>query len=105
MRANFATTCKLQTFRDHGPALSPLSALMILSDLRTLRHRVDNFSRNAMEVAAFLQRPPRASPVSSTRLESAPTHELARASLWLVDGDQCGVPVNQYSHLLSFRTR
>jgi cystathionine beta-lyase/cystathionine gamma-synthase len=35
-------------------------------------------------------------------LPSSPAHEIARQTLWLVDGDQDGRPANRYGHLLSF---
>ena len=103
--ADFATTCKLQTFRDHGPALSPLSALMILSDLRTLRQRIDHFSRSAQVVAEFLAAHPRVESVIYPGLPDAVTHDVARKYMFLVDGDQEGKPTNRFSHLLSFTTR
>ncbi len=105
LRADFATACKLQTFRDHGPALSPMSALLILSDLRTLRHRVDQFSRSAMAVAEFLASHAMVEHVEYPGLPGSSCHEIARKLLWLVDGDQDGASVNRFGHLLSFTTR
>jgi cystathionine beta-lyase/cystathionine gamma-synthase len=104
MRMDFASTCKLQTFRDHGPALSPLSALLILSDLRTLRHRIDQFSRSALSVAQFLHDHPAVEQVVYPGLPGFSSHDLARKLLWLVDGDDEGAPANRYGHLLSFTT-
>ena len=46
LRANFALYVKLLPLRDHGPGLSPFSALMIMNDLRTLRGKIDHMSRN-----------------------------------------------------------
>jgi len=40
---------KLLPFRDHGPALSPLNALLALNDLRTLRSRMDRLSAATMQ--------------------------------------------------------
>ena len=41
MRQDFAHYVKLLPFRDHGPAISPFTALLALNDLRTLRPRMD----------------------------------------------------------------
>ena len=105
LRADFATSCKLQTFRDHGPALSPFNALMILNDLRTLRQRVDHFSRNALAVAQFLAGHPLVERVIYPGLPGSPVHEIARRTLWLVDDDENGRPANRYGHLLAFTTK
>ena len=103
LRADFATHVKLLPFRDHGPALSPLSALMLLNDLRTLRLRVDAWSRSAARVARFLAGHPSVREVAYPGLAGAEGHELAARYLWLVDGDEEGNPVNRFGHLLGFR--
>ena len=51
---DFATYVKLLPYRDHGPGLSPFNALMTLTELRTLRMRMDAMSRTSMQVAEFL---------------------------------------------------
>jgi len=105
LRGDYARVCKLQTARDHGPSLSPLSALMILNDLRTLRQRVDQFSRSALAVAQFLAGHPGVEYVAYPGLPGTPMHEIARASLWLADGDQEGRPANRYGYLMGFTTK
>ena len=54
MKADFATYLKLLPNRDHGPNLSPMNAILSLNDLRTLRSKIDLFSRSTMQVAEFL---------------------------------------------------
>jgi cystathionine beta-lyase/cystathionine gamma-synthase len=94
---------KALPFRDYGPAISPFNALMTLSDLRTLRGRIDLMSRNTMKVARFLEEHPKVEAVQYPGLESFRGHEVARRYMWLADGeDDYGKPVNRYGHLMSF---
>jgi O-acetylhomoserine/O-acetylserine sulfhydrylase-like pyridoxal-dependent enzyme len=102
LREDFATYVKLLPFRDHGPALSPFNAAMTLNDLRTLRGRVDRWSRGAERVAAFLGSHPHVDAVRYPGSALHPDHDLARRDLWLVDGDDEGRPVNRYGSLLAF---
>jgi cystathionine beta-lyase/cystathionine gamma-synthase len=105
MRADFATHVKLWPFRDHGPAMSPFNALMTLADVRTVRSRIDAWSRGAMKVASFLEAHPKVEAVGYPGLATFPGHEIARRDLWLADGDEQGNPVNRYGPLLSFDVR
>ncbi|HET7236434.1 MAG TPA: PLP-dependent transferase [Actinomycetota bacterium] len=105
MRADFATYVKLWSFRDHGPAMSPFNALMTLADVRTIRSRIDAWSRGAMTVASFLETHPKVDAVRYPGLASFPGHGIARRDLWLADGDEHGTPVNRYGPLLSFDVR
>lgn len=106
LRANFAGYVKLLPYRDHGPALSPFNALMILNDLRTLRSKMDMLSRNSMQVAHFLAAHPAVEEVSYPGLETFPGHDVASHYMWLADGeDDYGMPVNRFGHLLSFTVR
>jgi O-acetylhomoserine/O-acetylserine sulfhydrylase-like pyridoxal-dependent enzyme len=103
LRDDCATWVKLMPLRDHGPSLNGLSALLLLNDLRTLRLRVDAWSRGAMRVATFLERHPKVASVAYPGLPSFEGHEVASRYLWLVDGDEDGLPVNRYGHLMGFR--
>jgi O-acetylhomoserine/O-acetylserine sulfhydrylase-like pyridoxal-dependent enzyme len=105
LRADFATHVKLLPFRDHGPAMSPFNALVALSDVRTVRSRIDHWSRGALTVAGFLAEHPKIERVSYPGLATFPGHEIARRDLWLADGDEEGRPVNRYGSLLSFDVR
>lgn len=103
MRENFAMYAKLMPFRDHGPAISPFNALMVVNELRTLRSRMDTLSKNALRVARFLADHPMVEQVYYPGLESAPGYEVASRYMWLVDSaDDYGGAVNRYGHLLSF---
>ena len=105
LRDDLATHVKLLPFRDHGPAISPFNAMIALSDVRTVRSRMDGWSRGAMAVASFLDEHPNIERVGYPGLRSFPGHELARRDLWLVDGDEEGRPVNRYGSLLAFDVR
>ncbi|MCP4168919.1 MAG: O-acetylhomoserine aminocarboxypropyltransferase/cysteine synthase [Chloroflexi bacterium] len=106
LRSNFSTYVKLQPFRDHGPSLSPFSALLILNDLRTLRGKMDLMSRNTMEVAQYLEQHPQVERVSYPGLASCREHDVASRYMWLVDGEaDLGEPVNRYGHLLGFTVK
>jgi O-acetylhomoserine/O-acetylserine sulfhydrylase-like pyridoxal-dependent enzyme len=105
MRADFATHVKLLPFRDHGPAMSPFNALVTLSDVRTVRSRIDQWSRGAMTVASFLAEHPKVERVQYPGLPSFVGYEISRRDLWLADGDEHGAPVNRFGPLMSFDVR
>ncbi len=103
MREDFARYVKLLPYRDHGPGLSPFSAMMIMNDLRTLRSKMDLFSRNTMQVARFLSDHPQVEAAFYPGLESMRDYALAAQQMWLVDGAlEDGVPLNRYGHLMGF---
>ena len=103
MAENFAMYVKLLPYRDHGPAVSPFNALMTISDLRTLRHRMDAMSTSAMQVAQFLDSHDAVDYVLYPGMASRRGHEIAARDMWLADGaDDYGTRVNRFGHLLSF---
>lgn len=105
LRADFATHLKLLPLRDHGPAISPFNALMALTDLRTLRGRMDAWSRSTLRIAEFLATHPDVEAVHYPGLASDPGHELARRVMWLADGTDDAGEVNRFGHLLAFTVR
>ena len=103
LRDNFARYVKMVPYRDHGPCLSPFSAVMIMNDLRTLRSRMDQLSRNTMKVANFLNEHAQVEDVFYPGLESMPGHSLAAEQLLLVDSAlEDGSSLNRYGHLMGF---
>lgn len=102
LRADFALEVKLLPSRDLGPALSPFSALALLSDLRTLRTRMDAWSRSALAVARFLDEHPAVAHVSYPGLLEHPGHAVAARDFRLADGDDDGHEVARYSTLMAF---
>jgi cystathionine beta-lyase/cystathionine gamma-synthase len=104
-RADFATQLKLLPARDFGASLSPASALALLSDLRTLRTRMDAWSRSTLVVAEFLEAQPTVERVWYPGLASHPGHAVAARDFALADGDTEGRPAIRYGTLLSFTLR
>lgn len=103
-KESFAEYVKFLPYRDNGPASSPVNAMFALNDLRTLRSRMDLFSRNCQTVAEFLQNHPRVYQVDYLGLPGFPLHELAKRYMKLVDcEDEAGQVANRYGHLMSFR--
>ncbi len=108
MKSDFAMYLKTLPNRDNGQNLSPMNAILSLNDMRTLRTKVDLFSRNTMKVAQFLAQHPQVEQVDYLGLPSHRLHELASRYLYLVDAEhdeQYGRPVNRYGHLMSFRVK
>ncbi|MBN2198871.1 MAG: O-acetylhomoserine aminocarboxypropyltransferase/cysteine synthase [Candidatus Aminicenantes bacterium] len=101
---SFAEYVKFFPYRDHGPAASPFNALITLNELRTLRSKIDLFSRNTQQVAEYLAKHPRVYQVDYLGLPVHPLHSLAKRYLKLVDSDDgSGREVNRFGHLMSFR--
>ncbi len=63
--------------RTAGPTLSAFNAWVILKGLETLQLRMDAHSRNALELARWLEAQPQVSRVFYPGLASHPQHELA----------------------------
>ena len=108
MKANFGAYIKLLPNRDNGPNISPMNAILALNDLRTLRSKVDQFSRSTMKVAEYMSHHKHIEQVDYLGLESHPLHELAKKYLVLVDSEydeMYGEKVNRYGHLMSFRVK
>lgn len=99
-REDYATWLKLWPFRDSGPCMSAFSAYMLLSDLRTLRLKVERMSDSTMKVAEFLAEHPKVERVDYLGLPNHRLHELASRYMKLVDD---GAPA--FGHLMSFTVR
>jgi len=102
LRADFALHLKLLPSRDLGASLAPSSAIALLSDLRTLRTRMDAWSRSTMRVAAFLDGHASVSSVWYPGLREHPGHVVAARDFRLADGDAEGHEVARYSTLMAF---
>ena len=108
MKADFAMYLKALPNRDNGQNISPMNAMLSLNDMRTLRSKMDLFSRNTMRVAEYLSKHPGIEQVDYLGLPSHPLHELASRYLELVDAKhdpQYGERVNRYGHLMSLRVK
>lgn len=100
VKKDFALWLKLWPFRDSGPCLSPYSAFFLLNDLRTLRLKMEWYSRNTLKIAQFLTQHPKVEQVDYLGLANHPLHPLAARYLKMVD---TGEPA--FGHLMSFNIR
>jgi O-acetylhomoserine (thiol)-lyase len=82
----FLLKARAEGLRDQGAALSPFNAFLFLQGLETLSLRMERHSRNAQQVAEYLQGHPAVTWVSYPGLPSSPDH--ARAQRYLPNG--CG---------------
>ncbi len=96
MKEDFAIWAKLWPYRDNGPALHPMGAILILNDMRTLRMRVAKMSENSMKVARHLEKHPKIERVHYPGLESYHAHDMAKKYMKLADTEK-----NAYGYMLA----
>ena len=94
--ANFAIWAKLWPFRDNGPSVNPMAAIMTLNDMRSLRMRLEKMSGTALEVAEFLDAHPKISKVYYPGLKDFSGHEIAKKYMKLADTDK-----NMYGYMMA----
>lgn len=100
MRADFATWAKFWPYRDNGPALNPMAAILLLNDLRSLRMRIAQMSITGQKVAEFLETHPMVDKVHYPGLTSFDGHQLAKKYMKLVDSNQ-----NAYSYMMAIEIK
>ncbi|MBK7028383.1 MAG: O-acetylhomoserine aminocarboxypropyltransferase/cysteine synthase [Bacteroidales bacterium] len=108
MKADFCTYLKLLPNRDNGPNISPMNAVLALSDIRTIRSRMDLVCRSTQVIAEYLEKHNAIEGVDYLGLDSHPLHDLAFRYMYLVDSEfdpLYGKKVNRYGHLMSFRVK
>ncbi len=108
MKADFCTYLKLLPNRDNGPNISPMSAMLAMNDIRTIRTRMDLVSCSTQKVAEFLESHPMIEKVDYLGLPSHELHKLASEYMFLADSEfdpRYGKKVNRYGHLMSFRVK
>lgn len=88
MRADFATWVKFWPYRDNGPGINPMAAIMVLNDLRTLRMRIAQMSRTSMKVSQYLESHPKIEAVYYPGLKSCPGHDIAAKHMRLADSGE-----------------
>ena len=76
-RADLVTGPLFSFVRTAGPAISPFNAWICLKGMETLRVRMEAQSRNALEIARWLESHPNVERVHYPGLASHPQHELA----------------------------
>jgi O-acetylhomoserine (thiol)-lyase len=77
----FTMKARMETMRTFGPALSPLSAWLLLQGLESLPVRMDRHCANALAVALYLENHPRVAWVNYPGLPGNKYHALANKYL------------------------
>jgi O-acetylhomoserine (thiol)-lyase len=77
----YAMKARMETMRTLGPAMSPISAWLMLQGLETLHVRMDRHVANALAVAKFLRAHAQVSWVNYPSLPDSPYYELAQKYL------------------------
>ncbi len=78
---SFLAKLRVEGLRDLGGALSPYNAFQLIQGLETLEVRIRQHSKNALEIARFLESRPEVAWVNYPGLDSSKYHELAKAYL------------------------
>lgn len=79
--AAFIAKVRIEGLRDHGAALSPFNAFQIIQGLETLKIRIKEHSKNALELAEWLQEQEEVEWVNYPGLKSSKYHKLAQEYL------------------------
>lgn len=79
--AAFIAKVRIEGLRDHGAALSPFNAFQIIQGLETLKVRIKEHSKNALELAKWLQNQEEVEWVNYPGLESSKYYQLAQEYL------------------------
>jgi len=77
----YTMKARMEIMRTLGPAMSPMSAWLLLQGLETLHVRMDRHNANAVAVAKFLQGHAQVSWVNYPGLPGSPYYELAQKYL------------------------
>jgi O-acetylhomoserine (thiol)-lyase len=72
---------RVEGLRDFGPCVSPFNSFLFLQGIETLKYRMEAHSRNALEVAQWLEKNSAVAWVKYPGLESSPYRGLARKYL------------------------
>lgn len=79
--AAFIAKIRIEGLRDYGAALSPFNAFQIIQGLETLELRIEKHSKNALQLAKWLQKQPEVNWVNYPGLETSKYKPLAKKYL------------------------
>ncbi len=79
--AAFIAKIRIEGLRDYGSALSPFNAFQIIQGLETLQLRIEKHSKNALQLAKWLQEQPEVNWVNYPGLETSKYKNLANKYL------------------------
>jgi O-acetylhomoserine (thiol)-lyase len=77
----FIIKARVEGLRDFGPCVSPFNSFLFLQGIETLKYRMEQHSRSALEVAQWLEKQPAISWVKYPGLASSPYHKVAQKYL------------------------
>jgi len=77
----FIIKVRVEGLRDFGPCLGPFNSFLFLQGIETLKYRMEQHSRNALEVAHWLSKHPAISWVKYPGLPTSPYYKLAQKYL------------------------
>ena len=77
---------RVEGLRDFGPCISPFNSFLFLQGIETLKFRMEQHSRNALQVTEWLSRNPAVGWVKYPGLKSSPYYQLAQKYLPLGQG-------------------
>ena len=72
---------RVEGLRDFGPCISPFNSFLFIQGMETLKPRMEQHSRNALEVAEWLGRQPAVTWVKYPGLKSSPYYALSQKYL------------------------
>jgi O-acetylhomoserine (thiol)-lyase len=82
----FIIKTRVEGLRDFGPCISPFNSFLMLQGIETLQPRMERHSRNALEVAQWLEKNPAVGWVKYPGLPSSPYRKLSDKYLPLGQG-------------------
>jgi O-acetylhomoserine (thiol)-lyase len=77
----FIIKARVEGLRDFGPCVSPFNSFLFIQGIETLKLRMEQHSRNAVEVGQWLEKNPAISWVNFPGLQSSRYYELAQKYL------------------------
>jgi O-acetylhomoserine (thiol)-lyase len=72
---------RVEGLRDFGPCISPFNSFLFIQGIETLKFRMEQHSRNALQVAQWLEKNPAVSWVKYPGLKSSPYYALSQKYL------------------------
>ena len=72
---------RVEGLRDFGPCISPFNSFLFLQGIETLKFRMEQHSRNALQVTEWLEKNPAVSWVKYPGLKSSPYYALSQKYL------------------------
>jgi O-acetylhomoserine (thiol)-lyase len=82
----FIIKTRVEGLRDFGPCISPFNSFLFIQGIETLKYRMEQHSRNALQVAEWLGTNPAVSWVKYPGLKSSPYYKLSQKYLPLGQG-------------------